>query len=131
MSPSTAGVDMSMSKIDPNASLTPSSRSPPKPSGVFPAPKAQEIATPKAQPRVWNTKNLGLRLASDFTAGFLAAGMVAPVIAVIDKLFLLVPFLRFNSDSLVSQSNHTKCLRPELPQELSKGVRHYVLYQTT
>jgi hypothetical protein len=35
--------------------------------------------------RVWNTKNLGLRLAADFTAGFSAACIVAPVITIIDK----------------------------------------------
>jgi hypothetical protein len=43
------------------------------------------------QPRVWNTKNLGLRLASDFTAGFTAACIVAPLITIIDKFVL--PYL--------------------------------------
>lgn len=52
------------------------------------AAKVQELAEPK----VWNTKNLGLRLAADFTAGFSAACMVAPLITVIDK-FVLSPSL--------------------------------------
>jgi len=35
--------------------------------------------------KTWNTKNLGLRLASDFIAGASAATLVAPLITVIDK----------------------------------------------
>lgn len=46
--------------------------------------QAPDIAELKGV-RVWNTKNLGLRLAADFTAGFSAACMVAPVITIIDK----------------------------------------------
>lgn len=37
------------------------------------------------EPQAWNTKNLGLRLATDAVSGFSAASMVAPLIAVIDK----------------------------------------------
>jgi hypothetical protein len=33
----------------------------------------------------WNTKNLGLRLASDFAGAASAAVMVAPLITIIDK----------------------------------------------
>lgn len=33
----------------------------------------------------WNTKNLSLRLGTDFVGGFSAAALVAPIIAIIDK----------------------------------------------
>lgn len=46
----------------------------------------QQIAqAPLQEPHVWNTKNLGLRLASDLASGLTAAGLVAPLISVIDK----------------------------------------------
>jgi len=35
--------------------------------------------------RVWNTKNLGLRIGADAVAAICAASLVAPVIAMIDK----------------------------------------------
>lgn len=33
----------------------------------------------------WNTKNIGLRLASDFTSGAVAGSTVAPIITIIDR----------------------------------------------
>jgi hypothetical protein len=48
-------------------------------------PIQQAAQAPLQEPHVWNTKNLGLRMASDFVSGFCAATMVAPVITVIDK----------------------------------------------
>lgn len=50
--------------------------------------RAQTLAEPLAEPRIWNTENLGFRLAADATAGFSAACMVAPVITIIDKYVL-------------------------------------------
>lgn len=49
------------------------------------APLAKAAEAPLAEPRIWNTKNLGLRLATDFVSGAGAASMVAPLITVIDK----------------------------------------------
>jgi hypothetical protein len=43
------------------------------------------VQQPVAEKRIWNTKNLGLRLASDFVSGACAATLVAPVITIIDK----------------------------------------------
>ncbi|CAG8962071.1 hypothetical protein HYFRA_00005114 [Hymenoscyphus fraxineus] len=40
---------------------------------------------PLSGTKVWNTKNIGLRLGADFFSGFTAATMVAPIIAMIDK----------------------------------------------
>jgi len=47
--------------------------------------QAGVVQQPVAERRVWNTKNLGLRLASDFVSGACAATLVAPVITIIDK----------------------------------------------
>lgn len=52
-----------------------------KSSAPVSAPELKETAR-------WNTKNLGLRLASDAVAGFSAAFLVAPIIANIDKYVL-------------------------------------------
>jgi hypothetical protein len=52
------------------------------------SPISKVAETPLVEPRVWNTKNLGLRLASDFLSGACAAALVAPLITVIDKLVL-------------------------------------------
>ena len=55
------------------------------------APSKTMTRTPKVveplpmEKRKWNTKNLGLRLASDAVSGFAAASMVAPLITIIDK----------------------------------------------
>ena len=45
-----------------------------------PLPKMTEKLPPK-----WNTKNLGLRLGVDAVAASCAAGLVAPIIAIIDQ----------------------------------------------
>lgn len=47
--------------------------------------RASKTPEPLPETKVWNTKNLGLRLVSDFVAGVGAATMVAPLITVIDK----------------------------------------------
>lgn len=76
MTPHGSGVESSpVSKIKVEASKT-----------IARTPKVSELAEPK----VWNTKNLGLRLATDFTAGFSAAVLVAPLITIIDKYVILV-----------------------------------------
>lgn len=43
------------------------------------------MAEAGVQIQVWNTKNLGLRIASDAFSGFLAATLVAPIIMSVDK----------------------------------------------
>lgn len=52
------------------------------------SPISKVAETPLVEPRIWNTKNLGLRLASDFVSGACAATLVAPLITVIDKFVL-------------------------------------------
>jgi hypothetical protein len=108
--PSTPAVDVSMSKIDSHTSFP--SSTPPK--VALGTPKVQEVAKPRGQHRAWNTKNLGLRLASDFTAGFLAAGMVAPVITVIDKFVPLPPLSASNSYSRLTEQS-CKMLLARIP----------------
>jgi hypothetical protein len=49
-------------------------------------PMSKVAQPPLTEPTIWNTKNLGLRLASDFVSGASAATMVAPIITIIDKL---------------------------------------------
>jgi hypothetical protein len=53
------------------------------------SPITKVAETPLVAPTVWNTKNLGLRLASDFVSGACAATLVAPLITVIDKCVFL------------------------------------------
>lgn len=60
------------------------------------SPKAGEAV---AETKVWNTKNLGLRLGSDFIAGFSAATMVAPIITIIDK------FVASIGDGLIARTD--------------------------
>jgi len=50
--------------------------------------RSPKVEEPLAEPRVWNTKNLGLRFASDAASGFSAAFLVAPIITVIDKAIM-------------------------------------------
>lgn len=54
----------------------------------MPTKEAMSTSTSKLQQR-WNTKNLGLRLGSDFVSAACAASMVAPVISIIDRYELL------------------------------------------
>lgn len=49
------------------------------------APIQKVAQAPSEEPHAWNTKNLGLRMVSDFVSGFCAATLVAPIITVIDK----------------------------------------------
>ncbi|RDL31952.1 Uncharacterized protein BP5553_09354 [Venustampulla echinocandica] len=55
--------------------------------GLEPKKKAgsSKAAGSREGPKVWNTKNLGLRLASDCVSGVFAASLVAPLIAIIDQ----------------------------------------------
>lgn len=92
MTPSIPGMDAPISKNNPNTPLRSSA-----PSAALSTPK---VAKPLAQPKAWNTKNIGLRLVSDFMAGLLAAGTVAPLIAVIDKYASPFSLSYFNSDRL-------------------------------
>jgi hypothetical protein len=48
-------------------------------------PRTPQVPESLAEAKVWNTKDLGLRLASDWVSGFTAASMVAPIIVMIDK----------------------------------------------
>jgi len=73
----------------------------------FPVPEPKPVATTEAmtqmkpisqaggptltKPKVWNTKSLGLRLASDAVSGICAAALVAPVITAVDKSVLQMP----------------------------------------
>ena len=50
-------------------------------------------AKPATDARIWNTKNLGLRVASDLISGLSAALVVAPAVAVIDK-YIPSPLVR-------------------------------------
>ena len=56
-----------------------------KPSLEAVATPLPKMSTEKLQPKKWNTKNLGLRLGADAISASCAAGMVAPIIAIIDQ----------------------------------------------
>jgi hypothetical protein len=66
-----------------------------QPASTSLSPLSKVAEKPLVEPRVWNTKHLGLRVASDFVSGACAAGLVAPLITVIDKLVL--PLISFSS----------------------------------
>jgi hypothetical protein len=73
MTPQTSGLEPPAPKMDANSKMVPVTRS-------------QKASEPlREAKKTWNTKNLGLRLASDFIAGASAATLVAPLITVIDK----------------------------------------------
>ncbi|CAJ2512429.1 Uu.00g054440.m01.CDS01 [Anthostomella pinea] len=58
----------------------------PGPKVPIPVPSKDAIDVPSnVQKQPWNTKNLGLRLAADFTSAACAASMVAPLISIIDR----------------------------------------------
>jgi hypothetical protein len=59
--------------------------------------RTPKVVEPLKEPRKWNTKNLGLRLASDFTAGASAACLVAPIITIIDKQVSFASFAEIPS----------------------------------
>jgi hypothetical protein len=77
------GVDTSTRKIDISPSMTHLDASQ---KTIIPIPK---VAEAQMEARIWNTKNLGLRVASDCASSFLAAGVVAPAITIIDKFVFL------------------------------------------
>ncbi|KAI9051704.1 hypothetical protein LZ554_004744 [Drepanopeziza brunnea f. sp. 'monogermtubi'] len=77
---------------------------------LAPLPKA--IETPLMAPRVWNTKNLGLRLASDVVSGAGAAVMVAPLITIIDKAIMQNASGKASLKSSLLDSFRTFFLRP-------------------
>jgi len=72
MTPQTPALESSVPKMDMDVSTKTMTR-------------ASRVAEHVGEPRKWNTKNLGLRLVSDFTAGASAAVLVAPIITMIDK----------------------------------------------
>jgi len=51
-------------------------------------PRPPRVVEAISEPRGWNTKNLGLRLASDLAASVTAAVSVAPIITVIDRAIM-------------------------------------------
>ncbi|KAH6676543.1 hypothetical protein B0J14DRAFT_356059 [Halenospora varia] len=73
------------------------------------SPKAGEAV---AETKVWNTKNLGLRLGSDFIAGFSAATMVAPIITIIDKGIMQNASGQATIKDSLTQSLKSLILRP-------------------
>ncbi|KAK0112708.1 hypothetical protein ONS95_014444 [Cadophora gregata] len=78
--------------------------------GIAPIAKAAE--SPLKEPRVWNTKNLGLRLATDFVSGAGAASMVAPLITVIDKAIMQNASGQASLKNSLKDSFKTFLLRP-------------------
>ncbi|KAG9244003.1 hypothetical protein BJ878DRAFT_508138 [Calycina marina] len=76
--------------------------------------KSQPLPRPKvdSSPQKWNTKNLGLRLASDLAAGVSAALMVAPVITIIDKAIIQNASGRTTLKASLLDSLPTFLLRP-------------------
>jgi hypothetical protein len=83
--------------------------------------RASTLTEPLAEPRVWNTKNLGLRLAADFVSGASAATLVAPLITIIDK-YLSLPSLHSTQLTKYTQSNNAERLRPSPPCNLPQDV---------
>jgi histidinol-phosphate/aromatic aminotransferase/cobyric acid decarboxylase-like protein len=87
------GLDTSTTEIDISPSMTNLNASH---KTIIPIPK---VAEAQMEARIWNTKNLGLRLASDCASSFLAASVVAPAITIIDKFVFLPspqnPILQF------------------------------------
>lgn len=61
---------------------------PPPKMGLEPkvtAGSSNKVAEPKKEAKVWNTKNLDLRLGSDLLSGICVATAVSPIITIIDK----------------------------------------------
>ena len=79
MTPQTPGVEPPTTTMNLDASSTTPTRAP-------------KVAEPMAEARNWNTKNLGLRLAADACSGLAAATLVAPLITIIDKHVMSLPF---------------------------------------
>ncbi|PBP15820.1 sequence orphan [Diplocarpon rosae] len=81
----------------------------PKP--LSPLRKAAEA--PLVESRIWNTKNLGLRLGADFASGAGAATMVAPLITIIDKAIMQNASGQASLKSSLVDSLKTVLLRPQ------------------
>lgn len=58
---------------------------------------------PETEKRLWNTKNLGLRVGVDLIAGIIAATSVAPIITVLDKYVLFPVFTNWLITSKIEQ----------------------------
>lgn len=59
---------------------------PASPASPIPVPNKNAVDMPSTKlQQQWNTKNLGLRLGTDFASAACAASMVAPLISIIDK----------------------------------------------
>jgi hypothetical protein len=77
MKPSTPPVPLPVhSKIDASATEMTQAK---------PISAVAELPLADVKTQVWNTKNLGLRMASDAVSGFCAATLVAPIITAVDK----------------------------------------------
>ncbi|CZS88456.1 uncharacterized protein RAG0_00203 [Rhynchosporium agropyri] len=76
-------------------------------------PIAKAAEAPLHEPRVWNTKNLGLRLATDLVCGTGAASMVAPLITVIDKGIMQNASGQASLKTSLKDSFKTFLLRPQ------------------
>lgn len=78
--------------------------------------KAAEAPLAEMNSQVWNTKNLGLRAASDAFSGFFAATLVAPIILSVDKSVLPNLFLKLVLTQW--QRNHAKRVWTSQPRLL-------------
>lgn len=54
---------------------------------------ATELPLAESKAQVWNTKNLGLRTASDAISSFVAATLVAPIVTAVDKSVFRVIYM--------------------------------------
>ncbi|KAJ3495486.1 hypothetical protein NLG97_g3365 [Lecanicillium saksenae] len=66
-----------------------STSTPPTTSSSSSSTSTTQTTAPK--PRQWNTKNLGMRLGADVVSASCAAGIIAPLIAFIDKYASVSP----------------------------------------
>lgn len=80
MTPQTPGVEPPTTTMNLDASSKPLART-------------LKVAEPVAEGKKWNTKNLGLRLGADAVSGLAAAGLVAPLITIIDKYVMPPPII--------------------------------------
>ncbi|ORY65159.1 uncharacterized protein BCR38DRAFT_432030 [Pseudomassariella vexata] len=85
-----------------------------KPRIAVPSTQAVEMPITKRQSAsTWNTKNLGLRLATDFVSASVAASMVAPLIAIIDRSIMENASGRQTIAQSFRNSFQTLLLRPQ------------------
>jgi len=76
-------------------------------------PRAPRVVEAISEPRAWNTKNLGLRLASDLAASATAAVSVAPIITVIDRAIMENASGRNTLKASVTTALTNLALRPQ------------------